>query len=341
MAAFSTFASKSPRRKDLLHSNGIDIPKPGETRWYYRSRTISFLYDKYKTLLDLLERTIENPQGWNCASISQASGLYHLMSSFLFCFLVHVFNKIWNSHQFCTWFFKSKYRSQLWLSENICFGNFLSDLRTDRAYHQFFQSTIYLVGEPSFNTDKRHDYESLYFQVVDNIMSILSERFAECKNFAFLDLVNPCIFKQWRKGVPPDMLQSLKCKYGPLFHIQSLEHQLLFIYNDPDCHKESPLEILQYIYICGLKTSIPEAVMLLKLNSVISISSASVERSFSYLKRVKTYLRNNMGQERLGCLCRILLHKDVIKEVEDKSILHDRIVQKFVEKPRRLNFPFK
>ena len=74
VAAFSTFTSKSPRRKDLLHSNGIGISKPGETRWYYRSRTISVLYDKYKTLLDLLERTIENPQGWDDASISQASG---------------------------------------------------------------------------------------------------------------------------------------------------------------------------------------------------------------------------------------------------------------------------
>ena len=94
MAAFSTFTSNSPRRKNLLHSNGIDIPRPGETRWCYRLRTISVRYDKYKTLLDLLERTIENPQGWDDASISQASGLYNFMNSFLFCFLVHVFNKI-------------------------------------------------------------------------------------------------------------------------------------------------------------------------------------------------------------------------------------------------------
>ena len=28
VGAFSTFASNSPSRKDLLHSNGIDIPKP-------------------------------------------------------------------------------------------------------------------------------------------------------------------------------------------------------------------------------------------------------------------------------------------------------------------------
>ena len=94
VAAFSTFACNSPRSKDVLHSSGIDIPKPGETRWYYCSRTISALYDKYKTLLDLLERNIENPQGWDDASISQASGLYHFMNCFLFCFLVQFFNKI-------------------------------------------------------------------------------------------------------------------------------------------------------------------------------------------------------------------------------------------------------
>ena len=126
---------------------------------------------------------------------------------------------------------------------------------------------------------------------------MLSERFADCKNFAFLGLVNPFVFKQWRKGVPPDMLQPLKCKYGPLSYTQSLGNQLLFINNDTNFHKDSPPEILQYIYKCGLETRVPEAVKLFKPNSVISISSASVERSFSCLKRVKTDLCNKMGQD--------------------------------------------
>ena len=78
VTAFSTFSSSSPRRKDLLHSNGIDILRPRETRWYYRSQTFSVLYAKYKALLGLFESTIENPQGWDDASISEACGLYHL-----------------------------------------------------------------------------------------------------------------------------------------------------------------------------------------------------------------------------------------------------------------------
>ena len=119
-------------------------------------------------------------------------------------------------------------------------------------------------------------------------MSMLSERFTDCRKFACLDLVDPCIVKQWRKGVPP-VLQLLKCKSGPLFRRQSLKNELLFIYNYPDFYKDSALEILQYIYKCDLETSVPEAVKLLKLNSVTSISSSSVERSFSCLKRVKIY----------------------------------------------------
>ena len=82
------------------------------------------------------------------------------------------------------------------------FGNFLSELRTDSAYHHFFESTASLVGKPSSVADKRYNYKSLYFQVVGSIMSMLSERFADWKNFAFLNLVNPFIFKQSFKQDP-------------------------------------------------------------------------------------------------------------------------------------------
>ena len=256
-----------------------------------------------KVLFGLLERTIENPQGWDDASISQA---------FLFCFLIQIFNRILEQPSLLYIVPQNQNPDfSNGVQKIATFTNFLCDLRTDNACDNFFQSTVSLIGRPSSNADRRYNYKSLYFQVLDNIKCMLSERFADCDSFAFLDLVNPCIFKEWRKRVPPDMLQSLKSRYGPPLNINSREDQLLFIYNEPDFHNDSPLEILYYIYKCGLETSVPEAVSLLKLNSAISISSASVERSFSCLKRVKTYFRNKMGQDRLGSLCRISLHKDV------------------------------
>ena len=36
-----------------------------------------------------------------------------------------------------------------------------------------------------------------------------------------------------------------------------------------------------------------------------------------------------------------ILYKDIIKLKEDATVLHDQVVEKFVEKPRRLPFLYK
>lgn len=66
---------------------------------------------------------------------------------------------------------------------------------------------------------------------------MLKERFADYKSFAFLDLANPDIFKEWERSIVPNLLPSLKDKYGSLFHIQAINCQLFFTYNDYDFHK--------------------------------------------------------------------------------------------------------
>ena len=108
---------------------------------------------------------------------------------------------------------------------------------------------------------------------------MINDGFADCQSFEFLDLVNPVFFKNWKESVLNSSLLCLKDKYGPPFDISSLESQLLFIYKDTDFHKESPTELLHYIYFNILHPSLPEAVKFLKLNAVIAFSSASVERS--------------------------------------------------------------
>ena len=87
-----------------------------------------------------------------------------------------------------------------------------------------------------------------------------------------------------------------------------------------------------------MQDCVPEFVKLLKLNAVTAVSSASAERSFSCLGRAKSYLRNSMGDQLLSSLCRISIHKDFLKEKEDKKELHPCILVKFIQKPRRLNF---
>ena len=49
------------------------------------------------------------------------------------------------------------------------------------------------------------------------------------------------------------------------------------------------------------------------------VSTASAERSFSVLKRLKTYLRNTMGAERLSSLALLNIHPS--REVNVENVL--------------------
>jgi hypothetical protein len=48
-----------------------------------------------------------------------------------------------------------------------------------------------------------------------------------------------------------------------------------------------------------------------------------------------------MGQGRLSYLCRISIHKYIVKLKEDANVLHEEVIEKFAEKPRRLAFLYK
>jgi hypothetical protein len=50
--------------------------------------------------------------------------------------------------------------------------------------------------------------------------------------------------------------------------------------------------------------------------AILPVSIATPERSFSCLKRIKTYLRNTTGQERLNGIASMNIHKDINVSVD-------------------------
>ena len=54
-----------------------------------------------------------------------------------------------------------------------------------------------------------------------------------------------------------------------------------------------------------------------QIYAVLPVTVAEAERSFSTLKRLKTYLRNTMGQERLVGLALLNIYPDVEVNVND------------------------
>ena len=71
----------------------------------------------------------------------------------------------------------------------------------------------------------------------------------------------------------------------------------------------------------NLKNLFPSILMLFRIYLTIPISSASPERSFSCLKRIKSYLRNSMNQERLSDLALLNIEKEEISNINLNRIV--------------------
>ena len=67
-------------------------------------------------------------------------------------------------------------------------------------------------------------------------------------------------------------------------------------------------------------------------------STCTVERSFSTLRRVKTWLRTTCGEDRTSGLCMISVHRNKVKE--NMQEITNKVINDFSSQPRRLQLLF-
>lgn len=77
----------------------------------------------------------------------------------------------------------------------------------------------------------------------------------------------------------------------------------------------------------------PNIKKLLQLFATLPVTSATPERTFSVLKRLKTYLRSTMSEERLNGLALANINKD---ELNYNNIEKDILLEFSKRSPRRM-----
>ena len=75
-----------------------------------------------------------------------------------------------------------------------------------------------------------------------------------------------------------------------------------------------------------MRAMFPQVEALIRLLLVNPASSATAERSFSSLRRLKTYLRSTCGQLRLNNLAICHVHKDLVDEVNVNELMQEFIL---------------
>ncbi|XP_043065493.1 52 kDa repressor of the inhibitor of the protein kinase-like [Drosophila ficusphila] len=100
-----------------------------------------------------------------------------------------------------------------------------------------------------------------------------------------------------------------------------------FCSNIPE--KERPKSFIEALDVCNRRLN-PQIYRLLQICGTLPVTVASSERSFSTLRRLKTYLRNRTGEERLNGLALLNIHRDV-------NVTSDQILDILAKRSRRID----
>ena len=125
-----------------------------------------------------------------------------------------------------------------------------------------------------------------------------------------------------------------------MISVKKLENELQCIYtNQTFSNIVSTYALNRFIRGNTLATKSTASLQFLNIILTTPISSVEAERSFSTLKRIKTYLRNRMKKDTLNSLAVLSFHKDVISDMHD---FNQRVIENFTSKKlRRAEYMFK
>ena len=166
-----------------------------------------------------------------------------------------------------------------------------------------------------FPTDCKPYYRQSYFEALDLTISTIQDRFDQ-PDFGIYHSLEQLLLHTIR-GESTQEMYDFVCKfYNSDFDCQRLQlHFETLQATFPESLKSVTLCINDVkCFILSLSENeravVGEVVTPLKLILVLPSTNAVSERSFSAMRRLKTYLRTTMAQERLNHLLLLHIHKD-------------------------------
>ena len=325
------------------------FPKLAPTRWNYSSRLVKTVLDCKEDLIQLFEYIKETPKNFDPKSINESHGFLHALKSFDFNILLLTFSAIFPFTEYLFNIFQSKSMDISFCSREV--ENIISEFEKLRStqFNEIWDLTVRKCGLPAFRKTShclgpQLQYKSLFFEVLDTIIVQMKQRFSCLKEMKFVELLDCKRFSEYNKmGMfPENCLDSLQKSYGSRFDFSCLKSQLVVLYSLNNFRKDSVEELHKFMYEEKLYEGFSEVYKLILLILTIPYSTSSVERSFSALKRIKTYLRNKQGQSRLSSLALMSIEKSFLKKMMSQAeVFYNTVIDHFCKKSRRVELLFK
>ena len=181
-----------------------------------------------------------------------------------------------------------------------------------------------------FETPEDH-YRKILYEAYDNVINGIEARFDQ-KDFKIYANLQEVLLRSFNGFDNADKLEKIVEMYEGDFDEFCLKTQLKLLpsiartagYKIGKIDIADALKILRNLDV-SQKLLLSEVIVLAKLVIVAPATNAVSERSFSALKRLKTYLRSTTGDNRLNHLMMIHVHQERADELNLKTIANEFI----------------
>jgi len=353
---------KSPQRETKLKSLRNTAENKAKTihdfcptRWTVRGETLASVLNNFNELMDLWEWSLSVVKDTEMKA--RISGVKAIMPKFSFFFGCSLGETILRQTDNLS---KALQATEISAAEGQHLANLtieaLNNGRNDEQFEAFWselQNKKETIGiedsvlprkrrvpaklregsDHNFPKTSKDMYRQIYFEVFDFVKTAIFDRFNQ-KDFVVYKSIEDLLLKSIRNENVDKEFEDVLTFYGDDFDHYELATQIKLL---SPMAKESRIELNAFTIhdlikvVKSFKTSkkklINQVIILLKLLIVAPATNAVSERSFSSLKRLKTYMRSTTSDARLNHLMLLHVHKD---RAENLNL--NNVAKRFVNK---------
>jgi hypothetical protein len=321
------------------HNQSVVLKRSETTRWGSKKAAVHSLIKAQDAVLETLLDIQEN----DLQSTGKATTLLLGYEDFDFQFTLRVLHKVFEYTGILSDSLQSPeldvdYCRDLINSTLSAFKELRSEVEFEKIYDDSVQfATKNSLQQPylprpsraaqhrstTFETP-RERYKSMLFEIIDSVTKEIEFRFENnaCESILSMERIIK------GNGSDDDINHLFNLNfYNRLVDFDKLQQELKTWNHFIDLKLRSQrakkrVSVISKIFFeesCVI--SFPELEKLIRIYLTIPVTSVTAERTFSAMKRIKTHLRNTMGQERLSSLSLIQVEKELTKSIKLESVI--------------------
>ncbi|XP_050545371.1 uncharacterized protein LOC126907809 [Daktulosphaira vitifoliae] len=181
-----------------------------------------------------------------------------------------------------------------------------------------------------YDIHKKNFLRKLTYEILDSFIEQIDIRFNDFSYLEFVELTNENLYKHYSKTFPEVKLSQLLNQYPSYFDEHRLRNELQVVYSDTE-KRISSRKMLDYFFKNDLHEIYSQYTKLCQLILSLPITRAPSNQSLTTLKRVKSFLRNTMENERLSLLSSIAIEKQLLGSMVRDPMFVEDVINEYAE----------